>query len=199
MISRLLVSIPFCIPTWCTHFVHPGYPSGSIVLIQTTSDYFDARNCHQNSSSPMFTLLNMHPQSKARIPRFVIIPQHQPFISAFINCLAKLLAQRKNFNNQPSCSLDRSPHLFIHPFRPTSLPFCLAFLHATQKQKLYVFLSVPPFSLPFPLFPTLLVIVPPTSPHQCNSTPHHHSRRLFPALHNTQTKRKASPCIALQP
>jgi 3-deoxy-D-manno-octulosonic-acid transferase len=33
------------------------------------------------------------------------------------------------------------------------------------------------------------------SPHQSSSIPHHHSRRLFLALHNTSTKRKASPCI----
>jgi hypothetical protein len=75
------------------------------VLIQTTANITDARHCNPSPSSLILILLNMDTPSKAWIPPVLLIPQHQPFISPLQSYLAKLLAQRKNFNNQPSSTL----------------------------------------------------------------------------------------------
>jgi hypothetical protein len=101
-----------------SHLIHSfyppsGFPPWSLVLTQNTPDYTDARHCNPIPSSLIFTLLNMHPHSKARIPPAIIIPQHQPFINPLQNCLAKLLAQRKDFQQQAKFYKNRPLHLSI--------------------------------------------------------------------------------------
>jgi hypothetical protein len=156
--TTLLVSNPFFIVTRYTHSIHlPDSPSGSLVLNQTTADNTDARHCTPSPSSLILTLLNMHPYSKARIPQVIIIPRHQPFISAFTKLLGQVAGVAEKFQ-QPAKSL----------WKLTSTPI-------------------------YPLFCLSTTFFP--SPHQYGSIPHHHSRHLFPMLHNTPTKRKASPCI----
>lgn len=122
------------------------------------------------------------PHSKARIPQFLIIPRHQPFISAFTTtwpsywrsgkistiCQMFLKTEPPHLRCSTSSPLYLSSHLPVHPS----------------------FFSLPPVYPP--LRPPSFL---PLSPLQCNSLPCHSSRRLTPALHNTQTKRKASPCI----
>ncbi len=161
-----------------SHSIHSFYPPsrfplGSLVLIQTT------RHCNPSPSSLILTLLNMHPHSKARIPQVIIIPRHQPFISAFTKLLGQVAGVAEKFQ-QPAKFLSKTDiHTYLSP--------SLSVYHL--------------FPFPFPShhpttnFCPLPALVPSTSPHQYSSIPHHHSRRLFPALHNTPTKRKASPCI----
>ncbi len=145
------------------------------------------------------------PHSKARIPQFLIIPRHQPFISAFTS-------------TWPSCW--RSGE-FQQPakFSPkqTSTPICLCIFdsiyhirhyssthYTPSKTKTFsplsstplsvsFFRKLPPYHFIFP--PTLSAVVPSTSPHQCSSTAHHHSRHLIPIFHITHTQRETSPCI----
>jgi len=87
-----------------------GFPPWPLVLTQTTSNITDARHCNPSPSSLILTLLNIRTPFKARVPQIIIIPRHQPFISPLQSYLAKLLAQWKNFNNQPSSTKTSSLH-----------------------------------------------------------------------------------------
>jgi len=107
-----------------SHSIHSfyrpsGFPCWPLILTQTTANIIDARHYNPSPSSLILTLLDMHTPSKARIPQVLIIPRHEPFISPLQSYLAKLLAQRKNYNNQPSSAITRSLHLsFSHIYVP---------------------------------------------------------------------------------
>ncbi len=165
-----------------SHSIHSFYPPSGFPLgfwySQTIANNTDARHCNPSPSSLILILLNMHPHFTTRIPPVIIIPRHQPFISPLQNYLAKLLAQWKNFNNQPSSAkTDLYTSLYVFHLHAQSIRLDLPSYHPTTT------------------FCPLPALVPSTSPHQYSSIPHHHSHRLLPALHNTPTKRKASPCI----
>ncbi len=149
-----------------------------LILTQTTANITDARHCNPSPSSLILILLDMHTPSKARIPQVLIIPQHQPFINPLQNYLAKLLAQRKNTTTS---------QVLPKPALYTSL--YVSHLHSWS-----ILLDLRSYQ-PTTTFCPLPALVPSTFPHQYSTIPHHHLRRLFPALHNTPTKRKASPCI----
>ncbi len=160
------------------HSFYPplGFPPGFLVLTQTITDNTDARHCNPSPSSLILTLLNMHPHSKAQV---IIIPRHQPFISAF----TKLLGQVAGVMEK---NLTTSQVFFKIDIRPYLSPSLLVY---------HLFPFPSPSHHPTTTFCPFPTLVPSTSPHQYSSIPHHHSHRLFPALHNTPTKRKASPCI----
>ncbi len=151
------------------------------VLTQTTANITYARHCNPSPSSLILTLLNMDTLSKAQIFPVLLIPRHQPFISPLQSYLAKLLAQRKNFNNQPSST------------KTSSLPSS-SVSHLPSR---LIRLALPNYQLTTTFCP-LVAFLPSTSPHQHSSMTHHHSHRLLPAFHNSPHKRKASPCIYLQ-
>ncbi len=194
-----------------SHSIHSFYPPSvfppwSLVFTQNTPDYTNAKHCNPIPSSLIFTLLNMHPHFKARIPLAIIILRHQPFISPLQNCLAKLLAQRKDFQQQAKFYKNRplhlsiclsSPCLLIIPCSTNRIPRLLWSTSKSLRFTRLPFFSSSPMPLQFlsTTFNPSPALLPSTSPHQYSSILHHHSRRLFPAFHNTPTKKKASPCI----
>jgi len=88
-----------------------GIPLCSLLLTQTTTNITDARHCNPNPSSRILPLLNMHPNSRARIPQVLIIPWRCPFMSPLQSYLAKLLAQWKDYHNQPSSTTQKNSSL----------------------------------------------------------------------------------------
>ncbi len=85
-------------------------------------------------------------------------------------------AAEKNFNNQPSSTKKTSP-------LPSS-----SVSHLPSQS---IRLALPSYQLTTTFCP-LAALLPSTSPHQHSSMPHHHLRRLLPALHNSPDKKKAS-------
>jgi len=162
------------------HSFYPpsGFPRWPLILIQTTTNITDARHYNPSPSSLIFILFDMHTPSKARIPQVLIIPWHQPFISPLHSYLAKLLAQQKNTTTSQ-----------VLPKPPFYTSQSVSHLHSRS-----ILLDLRSYQ-PTTTFYPLPALVPSTFPHQYSTIPHHHSRCLLLALHNTPTKRKASPCI----
>jgi hypothetical protein len=116
----------------------------------------------------------------------LLIPRHQPFIIAFRTTWPSYWRSGKKFQQPAKLTSKQNLSLFFmffasSPFYLSSRPFCPSTTFVTSLPPVYPPLRPPSFL--------------PLSPLQCNSLPCHSSRRLTPALHNTQTKRKASPCI----
>ncbi len=139
-----------------SHSIHSFYPPSRfppwpLVLTQTTANIINARHCNPSPSSPIFSLLNMHTPSKARIPQVIIIPRHQPFISPLQSYLAKLLAQRKNYNNQPSSAQNPPSTLLSLSHIYIADPFVWTFAAISSPPPSVL---LPPFFLPPPFINT---------------------------------------------
>jgi len=180
--TALLVSIPFFILIWYIHSIHL---QDSPLVSGTHSDPNQQHRCKALQPKPPHPWCSLSsictPILWLRFLSVIIIPRHQPFISPLQNYLAKLLAQRKNFNNQSNSAKKNQ----------TSTTLSVSHLHLHARS---IRLDLPCYQ-PTTTFCPFPALVPSTSPHQYSSIPHHHLRRLLPALHNTPTKRKASPCI----
>ncbi len=121
----------------------------------------------------------MHPNSTARIPS----SPHHTSAPTFHKSFTKLPGQVASATEKNTTTSQVLPKPALY----TSLS--ISHLHSRS-----IRLDLPSYQ-PTTTFCPLPALVPSTSPHQYSSIPHHHSRRLLPALHNTPTKRKASPCI----
>jgi hypothetical protein len=134
----------------------------------------------------MLSLFNMPPPIlRLGSLSSLLIPRHQPFISAFITTWPSYWHSGKKFQQPAKLSSKQNLSLLFFLYKLSILsilpPFCPSTTFVTFLPPVYPPLRPPSFL--------------PLSPLQCNSLPCHSSRRLTPALHNTQTKRKASPCI----
>jgi len=164
-----------------------GVPLCSLLLTQTTTNVLDARYCNPDPSSysNRLTLMQNAPQFYNLDPSS---PHHtSTFILSWVLYKATWPSRWRNGK-----IITTSQVLLKNLLRISLLSSLQLYLRLISTLPMNSF-GPPSYQLSTAPCP-FAALLPTTSPHQCSSIPHHHWRRLFPALHNSPTKRETSPC-----
>jgi len=103
--AALLVPKPFYALTRCSHSFHPR--DSPFALCCSLRPQLTFQTEGTATQTPQVTRTNslsckIHPNAIVRIPPILLILRHYPFMSPSQSYLAKLLAQREDYNNPPS-------------------------------------------------------------------------------------------------